>query len=210
MSCRSWGRKLCRVAGVATALALLSAVASHASVAGRTVGAPRTVTVRLAEVNQSGITGKATLREDGGLTTVTVRLRGPAASYLTAIHAGGCARFDPVPIIPLSDAEPGRAVRTIVDVSLSDLLAGAWVITVHQPVEEFAALLDPASVVACGEIREPERPVSPPVTGVGTLAREVTPGKLALGLALLAGALAGGGLALRRPARTRVPGSWPS
>jgi hypothetical protein len=72
------------------------------------------------------------------------------------IHEGTCANLDPAPRYPLQSVTDGRS-ETVVDVPLSELLAGQFAINVHKSQEEIS------TYVACGEIRAQLAPA----TGAG-------------------------------------------
>jgi hypothetical protein len=174
---------------------------------------PDHVTIRLRHVGDSGVDGKATLRVDADITSVAIRLMASDGPYPAHIHQGTCDAFAAMPGFPLADAEPGRITRTLVEISLGDLLAGGYVIDIHRPATDLATLLDPANVVACGEIELQPAPAttggtggvtSPPVTGVGPTVAVDSGGGLAIGLVALACALAGAGMLLRRSERGSV------
>ncbi|HKG26986.1 MAG TPA: hypothetical protein VKB09_15150 [Thermomicrobiales bacterium] len=203
-------RGLLVTARLAAVLALLSAVAALAGSPGTlAANAPYHVTIRLRPIGDFGVSGKATLRVRDGVTSVNIRLSGFDGAYPAYIHEGSCKEFEAKPSVPLADAEPGRTTRTIVDLSLDEVLADHYVINVHLPATDLESLLDPARVVACGEIANPrpstatgsEETIIPPVTGVGTAIADGSFGRLSLGLTALAIALAAGGFALRRSER---------
>lgn len=111
-----------------------------------TVAQDGTATVSLAEMNDSGITGTATLTDADGMTAVVVTLQnagsGPQPIH---IHPGTCADLDPAPQYPLTSVE-GGASETTVEASLSSLQDGTFAINVHKSVEEAEIY------VACGDI----------------------------------------------------------
>jgi hypothetical protein len=210
-------RQLLIVATFAAALGLASAIAAltdspSTEAAGRaqTGDVPDHITIRLRQVDDSGVSGKATLRAEDGITTVAIRLDASDGAYPAHIHEGTCDEFHAMPGFPLADAEPGQTTRTIVEISLAELLSGAYVINVHRPSTDLDVLLDPSSVVACGAIAlersstatsGTDGVTSPPVTGVGPAISDDSFGALAIGLAALACALAGAGIVLRRSER---------
>lgn len=105
------------------------------------------VEVALAEENDSGITGSATLTAtDDGMTLVEVSLDGAGAGPQPIhIHPGTCAELDPMPQYPLTSVESGTSTTTV-DASLDSLQAGTFAINVHKSVEEAQIY------VACGDI----------------------------------------------------------
>jgi hypothetical protein len=207
-------------AACAAALALAAALAGlpdapRIDAAGSTV--PDHVTIRLRSAGDSEVEGKATLRAGDGITTVAIRLAGPAGSYPTHIREGTCQVFEPVLDFPLTDAEPGRITRTVVEIPLAELLAGTYVINVHRPTTDLGTLLDPSSLVACGTIEALRQPApeetpqgvtNPPVTGAGTTIAGQSMSARLVALGALAVALACAGFALGRS--ERLPPTTPA
>lgn len=207
-------RNLLMTAGVVAVLALVAGLAALAESPGTLAAeTPDHLTIRLRDVGDTGVSGKATLRTGDGVTTVGIRLTGAEDAYPAHLHEGICDEYEAMPRFPLADAEPGRTTRTVLDVPLDELLAGDYVINIHQPAMDLESLLDPASVVACGEIVIPPmtttgtggtdsgEPVQPPVTGVGSAIPDGSIGLLMVGLGALAIALATAGVAARRMER---------
>jgi hypothetical protein len=168
------------------------------------------VTIQIRDLADSGVSGKATLRANGGLTRVNIRLEGDANAYPTHLHAGTCDDFEAMPAAPLADSVPGTTSRTVVEMSLDDLLAGSWVINIHHPEKDLGSLLDPSSVIACGEITgtptqdeetsgdDQSANIQSPNTGVGSTIAEHSSTKLIVALSALAMLTCGAGIALRR------------
>jgi len=116
------------------------------------VAVGRTVSVRLVARNASGVVGWTVLTADGVRTIVAISVEGTATGLPAHIHAGRCDARDSVPAFPLTDVYPGRPTTTTVELRLDDLLDGTYAIDVHRASPTWAALQDPSSVVACGEI----------------------------------------------------------
>jgi hypothetical protein len=205
---------------VVAALALIAGLAALggspstlAAPRAQTADTPDHVTIRLRETGDTGISGKATLRTGDGVTRIGIRLTGTDDAYPAHLHQGTCKEFEAMPKFPLADAEPGKTTRTVLDVPLEELLAGGYVINIHQPAMDLDSLLDPASVVACGEVAvttasmtgtggtDAGESIQPPVTGVGPAIPASPFGVLSIGLTALAFVLAGAGVALRRSER---------
>ena len=119
------------------------------------------VTVDLNELDVPGISGTAVLTttEDGG-TLVSMELQGGEleGNHPTHVHDGeSCEDFDPDPLYPLETVELSEVTRegisetTLHDVSLESLVAGEYVILVHQSPEELTTYL------VCGDIGSGER-----------------------------------------------------
>ncbi len=170
----------------AIALGLLASIGT-ASLAGAQATA---TTVTLAPLNNSGISGSATLTDlGGGRTRVVVNVTGsPAgANHPAHIHDGSCPTPGAVRY-PLQNIQNGTST-TEVNASLADLMRGTFAVNLHRSAQE-------ASVyVACGNVQQaaaaaPAAPATLPRTGdLGSIA----PLAVAAGLGLV-----GLGFALRR------------
>jgi hypothetical protein len=92
-----------------------------------------TATVRLSPQNHSGQSGTALLQQRGHDIVVTLRMSGlPGAVAEPAhIHVGTCARLNPAPKYPLTNARNGTTMTTIRNVQLASLLGGRYAINVH-------------------------------------------------------------------------------
>jgi hypothetical protein len=204
-------RNLLMISGFVAVLSLAAGLAALADSPGTlAAGSPDHLTIRLRDVDDTGVSGKATFRADGGVTTVGIRLRGAVEVYPAHLHKGTCDQFEAMPDFPLADADPRRTTRTVLDVPLGDLLAGNYVINIHQPAMDLDSLLDPASVVACGEVVVPSASntgtggaesselIQPPVTGVGSAIPDGSFGVLSVALGALAITLAAAGFAVRQ------------
>ena len=104
------------------------------------------VTVNLAALNDSGITGTATLTESDGQTTVVVTLDNAGAGPQPIhIHPGTCATLDPMPAYPLTNVTNGGS-ETTVDATIASLQSDSFAINAHKSPEEAQIY------VACGDI----------------------------------------------------------
>lgn len=109
------------------------------------------VTIDLEEQEGSGFTGTVRFEADGDQTRVIIEADDMGDDADTPrpahIHAGTCDDFEQVPEFPLEDVVDGQSETTI-DVELSELLDGEYVVNVHRS--------DEASdeYIACGEIEE--------------------------------------------------------
>jgi hypothetical protein len=105
-----------------------------------------TVTVELAEQNDSGESGTATLAAAGEQTRVVLDLSNPTSDSQPAhIHRGTCANLDPAPAFPLPNVEDGSSEATV-DVTLDELTSGEYAVNVHQSNDEADVY------VSCGDI----------------------------------------------------------
>ena len=103
---------------------------------------------RLADQNNSGEHGTATLLQGVNGVIVKLRLSGytEGVDQPAHIHKGTCAKLDPKPTYPLAMVKDGQSQFTVPGVTLADLQKGDYAINVHKSAKE-------ASVyVACGNI----------------------------------------------------------
>jgi hypothetical protein len=101
--------------------------------------------VQLTPLNNSGISGTATLSDVGaGRTHVALLVTGSTIAHPAHIHDGSCPNVNPTPKWPLSNVDSG-ASNTDLDVSLDEILSSPHAIEVHMGSGD----LTPA---ACGDI----------------------------------------------------------
>ncbi|MGI8482797.1 MAG: cupredoxin domain-containing protein [Thermomicrobiales bacterium] len=138
--------------GLALGMVSLLAISTSAiPVAAHDHGTPvpteTSLVVPLGQLNDSGITGTATLDEANGKTTVTVDVtNAPSGVAMPShIHVGTCDTLDPVPTFPLNDVVEGHAV-TVIDTTIAHLLASPFAVNLHKSAEEITVY------VACGNI----------------------------------------------------------
>lgn len=159
----------------ALALALLAIAAFTASGA----YAQDDVVVPINELNDSGVSGDASLTDNGnGSTTVDVLVDGATGGHPAHIHAGTCADLGDI-VYPLTDVDASGASVTVIETSLADLLAsGPYAINVHLSADAIG------TYVACGDI--PTEAVGGDTTAAGaqataTVAPTVAPTPSAVG-----------------------------
>lgn len=99
-------------------------------------------TVTLEGVNDSGMSGEATLAESGDSVDVTVMVDDSMATGTAAVHTGTCDDFDESSVADIGDLEAGMATGTV-DVAMADMTAEDHVIVVMDDSDE---------AVLCGEI----------------------------------------------------------
>ena len=147
------------------------------------------VTVTLATLNNSGVSGTAVLTAMGTQTQVVVTVTGePAAgSEPDHIHTGECGATLGGVKYPLKNVEGGTST-TVVDVPLASLETGGFAINVHESAANIA------NYVACGNIAAMAAAAAP----AATPALPKTGGVPITAIVLAAGALLGAGYALRR------------
>lgn len=167
---------------------------------------PESVTVQFTTLNDSGVTGSATLTAQGNKTLVQLRVKGITGQHPDHIHRSTCANPEPQPTYPLTDVVLNPAnnqgeSETLVDVSLDELLTNPYLILIHKSKQEINVY------VACADITAAKTSASPanmPGTGTGATApngagRDVTLIGL---LAAAAGIFAIAGRRMRRSARS--------
>jgi MYXO-CTERM domain-containing protein len=127
----------------ALALALLALASFTAGGA----GAQDSVVVPITELNGSGVSGDASLTDNGnGSTTVDILVDGATGGHPAHIHSGTCAELGDV-VYPLTDVDASGASVTIIEVPLADLLStGPYAINIHLSADEIG------TYVACGDI----------------------------------------------------------
>jgi len=129
--------------------AALSLCLTTAIVLGGCTGSPAaTRQVALRTLNDSGVSGTATLTDLGNSRTRVEIAVEPAGNpdMPAHIHPGTCEALTPQPRFPLENVQGGRSV-TEVPASLDELTRGDVAINVHHSNE------DMATYTACGEIR---------------------------------------------------------
>jgi hypothetical protein len=207
------GSKFLVLARFAAVLLVLAGMATFARTSG-VAAQEDDLTIDLNELNDSGISGTATLTDNGdGTTTVSITVEGATGGHPAHIHEGTCDDLDPNPTYPLNAVDADGVSETDIDVSLEDLLASPYAVNLHESDTNLG------TYVACGEIVEAAagdddsgddtsgdddnsgtggEVTTTPATGVGTMNDAGTNLLLASGLALAGLMLFAGGYALRR------------
>jgi len=107
----------------------------------------KSVTVQIAQQNDSKESGTATLTQKGGDVVVVLALDGAGAGPQPAhIHTGTCADLNPAPKYPLTNVVDGKSTTTLKKMKLTDLETGAFAINVHKSTDDLK------TYVACGDI----------------------------------------------------------
>ncbi len=135
-------------AAIAAAFTIaLCGIASATATMG-TTHAASAATVHVTAQNHSGQSGTATLVQKGSDVVVTLTMSGiPAGVAEPAhIHPGTCAKLNPSPKYPLTNATKGTTTTTIHNVRLASLLSGHYAINVHNAH-------NPSIYAACGDIK---------------------------------------------------------
>lgn len=110
--------------------------------------AGNTATVTLAALNNSGVSGTATLREESGNTVVTLSMAGgnPAVPMPAHIHEGSCPGVGTV-AHALNSVSNGTSTTTLTGVTIASLKAQMpLAINVHESTENVG------NYVACGTV----------------------------------------------------------
>jgi hypothetical protein len=172
-----------------------------------------TIEVTLNELNDSGVSGTATLTDNGdGTTTVDIHVEGATGDHPVHIHKGTCNDLDPNPLYPLNNVDANGNSTTDIDVALDDLLSAPYAINLHQSAENIA------TYIACGNIEaavggettttggnqttgNATGATTAPDTGVGPAPSASSSAALLVGLALALALIAGGVAVRRRDAR---------
>jgi hypothetical protein len=104
------------------------------------------LTIDLDELNDSGMSGTATLIANGEQTEVTLALDGAEGGHPAHIHRGTCNQLDPNPAFPLETVDDEGQSETAIDVTLDELLSEPFAINVHLSPDEIGVY------VACGNL----------------------------------------------------------
>ena len=130
--------------------------------------------LELEELNDSGIGGTVTLYDAGEQTIVEFDVEGAGEDHPTHIHEGVCGELEPEPAFLLENINEDGESTTVVDISLSELLADDYAIDMHLASNQLGTL------IACVDIDgEPELPpgATPPASPAASPAAspEATP-----------------------------------
>ncbi len=143
----------------------------------------RRLELTLQELNDSGVSGTATLYDAGERTIVEIDAEGTGEDHPSHIHAGRCDNLTPNVGYPLENVRGDEPTTSVVDVALDDLLANEFSVDLHLAPDELGTL------IACAEIEgEPVTPegaatptsvpteatpaATPPSDGTGGVATE--------------------------------------
>jgi len=107
------------------------------------------ITIEIGELNGSGMSGDASLTDNGdGTTTIDVLVAGSQGDHPIHLHSGTCAELGDV-IVPLTNVDAEGSSVTSVDVPLAtiqDPAVGPHAINIHLSADEIS------TYVACGDI----------------------------------------------------------
>jgi hypothetical protein len=122
--------------------------------------APR-LSLTFTELNDSGVSGVATLYGDGDQTIVEITVTDAGPNHPAHIHKGTCDDLDPNPAYPLENVIDGKSI-SVVDASLEELLTGGYSIDLHMSVNELGTLVVCAPIA--GEATDGTGAVTPTAT----------------------------------------------
>lgn len=131
--------------------------------------APR-LTLPFEILNDSGLSGTATLYEAGDKTIVDLDVKNTGNDQPAHIHAGTCGNLEPEPAFDLTDLHADGKSRTVIDTPLEGLLNGQFAIDIHLSPTELGTLSACANIVGT-----PTVPDGSPTPDSGTQAATVTP-----------------------------------
>src|SRR5215472_16187837 len=141
-------RKLAMILGMVLALALVN------------VALADSITVNLDSLNDSGISGTATLTSNGATTDVVVNVTGEPAggSEPVHVHTGQCGPTLGGVKFPLKNVENGTSTTTV-NATLASLETGGFAINLHESAANISHF------VACGNIPAMAASANLPKTG---------------------------------------------
>jgi hypothetical protein len=107
--------------------------------------APRSITVELNELSESGMMGEAVLTEAEDGTMVSLMLENATGGHPVHIHLGSCDALGEVNAA-LTDIDANGESETTVNLTLDELTDGEFAINAHESTENIA------TYIACGDI----------------------------------------------------------
>jgi hypothetical protein len=126
---------------------VIAAVAAFGSIQANAQDSEIIITIE--ELNGSGISGDATLTDNGdGTTTIDVLVDGATGDHPMHLHSGTCAELGDV-VVPLTNVDAEGSSVTDVDVPLAtiqDPEIGPHAINIHLSPDEIS------TYVACGDV----------------------------------------------------------
>lgn len=91
-------------------------------------------------LNDSGLSGTATLYEAGNKTIVDLDVRNTGDDQPAHIHSGRCGTLEPSPAFDLAPLHADGVSRTVIDTPLEGLLNGQFAIDIHLSPTELGTL----------------------------------------------------------------------
>ncbi len=148
----------------------------------------------LQALGDSGVTGKAELKDMGdGTTHVVIELEGfeQDVAMPAHLHEGTLDEYDPKPKYPLENVVNGTSESTV-DASLDEIVSEDFIVAVHESEENIANVVAAGQVEAAHEDDTQQgEDVQMPDTGAGGMADSRNSAPVA-GLALVGAVLAAG------------------
>lgn len=130
---------------------LLGIAFALTAVAPSVADAPKSVTVKMVALNNSGENGTAivTQEADGGIQ-VAVTLSGAPAGVAqpTHIHIGTCGNINKAPEYALKNTVDGKGTSLVPGVTLAELLKGKYAINVHKSTSDLGTYVSCGNIVA--------------------------------------------------------------
>jgi hypothetical protein len=102
--------------------------------------------IEFEELNDSGLSGTATLYEAGDQTIVELELDGTGDEHPVHIHEGTCDDIQPESAYDLENVGREGTSVSLIDVSLSELLEGDYVIDLHLAPNQLGLLIACAGI----------------------------------------------------------------
>jgi hypothetical protein len=103
------------------------------------------LTIPLKELNGSGESGTAVLRDTKAGLVVTLTLKGGKGIQPAHIHKGTCEKLDPKPWYPLKNVINGKSKTTLPGETIGEII-GKSAVNVHKSLKELPVY------VACGNV----------------------------------------------------------
>jgi len=99
------------------------------------------ITIDFTELNDSGVTGTATLYASGGTTVVELDLDATGEDHPAHIHEGTCDDIQPEPEYNLENVGEEGSSISVVDAPLDELIGGDYVIDLHLAANQLGTLI---------------------------------------------------------------------
>lgn len=185
------------------AAVLIAAIAAFGSI--QASAQEDEITIPIEELNGSGVSGDATLTDNGdGTTTIDVLVDGASGDHPIHLHSGTCAELGDV-VVALTNVDADGSSVTDIPVPLStiqDPEVGPHAINIHLSADEIA------TYVACGDVplldaaggtTTDTTTTTTPATGIGSTFEDGS-GLMALAGMLAAVVVLAAGVGLRKSA----------
>jgi hypothetical protein len=128
-----------------------SGTPAETPVASPAADAPR-IELEFTELNDSGVSGTATLYENGDRTIVELDLEGTGEDHPAHIHEGTCDDIAPQPAYNLANVGEDGTSTSLVDAPLQELIDGDYVIDLHRAPNELGTLIVCAAIEGTPEV----------------------------------------------------------